>query len=140
MKESSLKSHEVGTVTPVSKVGEPMLGHMKQLAHGDVMQLINGEVRVTNPSLPLVKHPLPRAVGALQRLYTSQKYTHTHTYTVNFRETTVFKSHISPGFKCATLKLVQLNGSEIRQSCDYILFPAQHIPLTSGLSILSVKE
>jgi len=114
-----------------------MLGHMKQLAYGDVMQLINGEVRVTNPSLPLVKHPLPGAVGAFQRLYTSQKYTHTHT--VNFRETTVFKSHISPGFKCATLELVQLNGSEIRQSWAYILFLAQHIPPTLGLSILSVK-
>ena len=57
-----------------------MLGHMKKFAHGYVMQLINGEVRVTNPSPPLVKHPLPGAVGALQRLYTSQKYTHTHTH------------------------------------------------------------
>ena len=69
-----------------------MLGHMKQLAYGDVMQLINGEVRVTNPSLPLVKHPLPGAVGALQRLYTSQKYTHTHTHTLSISGKPLFSS------------------------------------------------
>ena len=64
----------------------------EQLAHGYVMQLIKGEVRVTNPSPPLVKHPLPGAVGALQRLYTSQKHTHTYTHTLSISGKPLFSS------------------------------------------------